>query len=207
MKLRRIFKSNLFLVIQIVDDDLEEFEILRETASIFPKNDLRRADAAVFFYSVQTICSRTQFNPSWINKGECASVQVFYKKLLEKGVPPNYVGIISPYQEQVRIIRSAIEADGLALPKVGSVEEFQGQERMIILISTVRSKRRKEDKEFGLGFVSHPKRINVAISRARSMLVVFGNALFIAEDPTWKAVLTGCQKEFCYFQEQPVARR
>ena len=42
---------------------------------------------------------------------------------------------------------------------VGSVEKFQGQEREIIIISTVRSQdvNLTHDKDFNLGFVGNPK--------------------------------------------------
>lgn len=61
-------------------------------------------------------------------------------------------------------------------PKIGSVEEFQGQEKMIIIMSVVRSNFESisYDTQRALGFVRNPRRLNVAISRARAMLIIIG---------------------------------
>ena len=56
---------------------------------------------------------------------------------------PKEIGIISPYRRQVQKIRMLLEKKKIKDSKditVGSTEEFQGQERRIIIISTVRSK-------------------------------------------------------------------
>jgi len=47
------------------------------------------------------------------------------------------VGIITPYRKQVEKTRLLLASVGLDEVKVGSVVEFQGQERLVIIISTV----------------------------------------------------------------------
>lgn len=94
----------------------------------------------------------------------------------------------------MKIIRNLLNKFGEAGEsgvKVGSVEEFQGQEKSIILVSTVRtcSKLISSDTKFGLGFLQCPKRMNVAISRARSLLVVFGKENVLFADPNWRHLI------------------
>merc|ERR1711983_495564 len=74
---------------------------------------------------------------------------------------------------------------------VGSTEEFQGQERRIIIISTVRSKPTllQSDYEHKLGFLNNPKRFNVAITRAKALMVVIGNPYLLCMDKYWKEFL------------------
>lgn len=106
------------------------------------------------------------------------------------------IGIITPYTQQVKKIRTAITQSNLAMPKVGTVEEFQGQERKIILLSTVRTMEHqlKDDKRYSLGFIQSPERMNVAISRARALLVIFGNPKLLSIDPNWKFLIEYCHK-------------
>lgn len=89
---------------------------------------------------------------------------------------------------------------------MGSVEEFQGQERRVIIVSTVRSSAEliEFDARHSLGFVANPKRFNVAVTRARALLVVVGNPHVLRQDAHWGALLeyavragayTGCEHE------------
>jgi len=58
-----------------------------------------------------------------------------------------------------QVIRKEFPSRDMSKLKVGSVEEFQGQERRAIIISTVRSSNEhlKEDNKFKLGFLNNPK--------------------------------------------------
>jgi len=75
------------------------------------------------------------------------------------------------------------------------VEEFQGQERRVIILSTVRSPNKEYldmDKEFHLGFLDNPKRFNVAITRAQALLIIIGNPDTLFMDQNWTKFLKYC---------------
>ncbi|KAJ6682872.1 DNA2/NAM7 HELICASE FAMILY [Salix koriyanagi] len=93
------------------------------------------------------------------------------------------IGVITPYRQQVLKIKKVLENWELSEVKVGSVEQFQGQEREVIIVSTVRStiKHNDFDKTYCLGFLSNPKRFNVAITRARSLLIIVGNPHIVSQ--------------------------
>jgi len=71
---------------------------------------------------------------------------------------------------------------------VGSTEEFQGQERRIIIMTTVRSQPDllQHDFRHRLGFLRNPKRFNVAITRAKALLIVVGNPNLLSLDSHWR---------------------
>ena len=74
---------------------------------------------------------------------------------------------------------------------VGSVEVFQGGERAVIIVSTVRSTVEflDFDARHALGFLVNPKRFNVAVTRAQQLLVIVGNPAILALDDSWSALL------------------
>lgn len=111
-------------------------------------------------------------------------------------IDDSQIGIISPYNAQNGKIRQAINTAALKKGrtgqlKVGSVEEFQGQERRAIIVSTVRSNTKfvEFDLRHTLGFVANPRRFNVAITRAQSLLVVIGDPIVLSLDPMWRDFL------------------
>ncbi|KAF8868065.1 AAA domain-containing protein [Mucidula mucida] len=100
------------------------------------------------------------------------------------------IGIIAPYHAQVQKIRKLLSTSASGI-KVGSVEEFQGQERKVIIISTVRSSREfvEYDLRHTLGFVASPRRFNVAVTRAKALLIIIGDPLVLSLDPLWRQFL------------------
>ena len=98
------------------------------------------------------------------------------------------IGLISFYGKQVGNIKNSVRpyAHKLGIPvKLNTVDKFQGMERNIIIVSTVRSDKAvkadgsiRENSE--PGFAKSPERLNVALSRARRLLIVIGNMEFFS---------------------------
>lgn len=128
-------------------------------------------------------------------------VAKYVRKFAACGQTANDIGIITPYLQQVKTIRSKLRNENCLIePKIGTVEEFQGQERKIILLSTVRTTRENLhlDEKYSLGFIGHPNRMNVAISRARALLVIFGSAELLSNDTNWQYLINYCVENKCF---------
>ncbi|XP_047512262.1 uncharacterized protein LOC125054413 isoform X2 [Pieris napi] len=106
---------------------------------------------------------------------------------------------------KIKYLRLIFNAMGLPQPKIGTVEEFQGQERPIILITTVRSTESliQQDIKYTLGFVNSPKRLNVAITRAQISMILFCNPHLLSTDSLWNEVIMNAVNNNrymgCYF--------
>ncbi|EDO45106.1 predicted protein, partial [Nematostella vectensis] len=136
-------------------------------------------------------------SPSWFNPVEAVQVVRYVQALKNSATCPIKLadlGIITPYKKQVEKIRLLLSRVGIDEVKVGSVEEFQGQERPAIIISTVRSTEAMVgfDVAHTIGFLDNPKRFNVAVTRAQSLLVVVGNPHVLCRDPYWCSLLQYC---------------
>ncbi|GAB0175958.1 RNA helicase Mov10l1 [Grus japonensis] len=123
--------------------------------------------------------TREGHSPSWFNPTEAVQVMQYCCHLAKNEnavVSVTDIGVITPYRKQVEKIRFLLRSIDLADIKVGTVEEFQGQEYMVIILSTVRSHEGLfGDDKYCLGFLFNPKRFNVAITRAKALLIVVGN--------------------------------
>lgn len=162
---------------------------------------LPNKDFPVVFFGIQGCDEREGNNPSWFNRTEASKVVEVTKRLTAgKNMSEEDIGVITPYRQQVLKLKKAFEDLDMPDIKVGSVEQFQGQERQVIIISTVRStiKHNEFDRTYCLGFLSNPKRFNVAITRAKSLLIIIGNPHIISKDPNWNKLLWRCADNSSY---------
>ncbi|XP_076709511.2 RNA helicase Mov10l1 isoform X3 [Callospermophilus lateralis] len=93
----------------------------------------------LIFHGVRGSEAREGRSPSWFNPAEAVQV-MRYCCLLARSVSSQVsardIGVITPYRKQVEKIKILLRNVDLMDIKVGSVEEFQGQEYLVIVIST-----------------------------------------------------------------------
>ncbi|KAL6928713.1 hypothetical protein ACO0SA_002042 [Hanseniaspora valbyensis] len=97
----------------------------------------------------------------------------------------NQIGIVSPYKEQVRLIRRLFEMRYGSLINqtvaIETVDSFQGQEKTIMIFSCVRS----SDTSTSIGFLRDFRRLNVALTRGKSNMWIVGNSNMLRKDKLW----------------------
>ncbi|XP_054261036.1 putative helicase MOV-10 [Macrosteles quadrilineatus] len=168
-------------------------------------SELPNPDFPLIFHGVQGQDERESNSPSYFNRQEIDVVLMYIEKLLRNGLPKKYkvkeddIGIITPYRKQVQKFRKALDLKRWDI-RVGSVEEFQGSEKLIIFISTVRSTMELVDEDyfFKLGFLKNPKRFNVSVTRAKALLIVVGNPNILRHDKQWYHLLEYCHNNRAY---------
>ncbi|KAI8771706.1 helicase Mov10l1, partial [Biomphalaria glabrata] len=164
--------------------------------------ELPKSGFPVIFHGLRGLDLRETNSPSWFNPGEIMQVIIYLQGVLKENIKPEDIGVITPYKKQVEKIRFMIDNLGLPEIKVGSVEEFQGQEQQVIILSCVRSNEKLigADIRHSLGFLCNPKRLNVSITRAISLLIIVGNPYVLVQDHHWNQLIQYCKENGGYIE-------
>lgn len=116
--------------------------------------------------------SKSKYNPD-----EAKTVAEQAEVLIEEGVSAEDIGVITPYTAQIGTIASELHNVDIEEPKkidIDTIDSFQGGERTAIIVSFVRS-----NNSNTAGFLEFPKegprRLNVAITRAKKRLILVGD--------------------------------
>lgn len=126
----------------------------------------------------------TPYKHSYLNKLEIKLLLKFLRNLhksIQSGeikFPPGYLPsilVIAPYSKQVQEIRRELRINNLQA-RVETIDAVQGLEADFALISVTRSNTKKS---FGFVGEDYWRRHNVALSRARHGLYIFGDAEFV----------------------------
>ncbi|VEU19969.1 DEKNAAC100344 [Brettanomyces naardenensis] len=148
------------------------------------------------FFDVHGEEEQNQATKSLSNYVEASIALELVDDLLGKFPTVNWaglIGIISPYKEQVRLLRRLfVDHFGNIITKqidFNTVDGFQGQEKEVILFSCVRA-----ENHTGIGFLADIRRMNVALTRARTSLWVLGSRKALVNNRTWKHLVDDAYK-------------
>lgn len=132
------------------------------------------------------------------------------------------IGVVSPYRKQCNELIKHLSRKKINNIDVGSAEVFQGQQRLVMIVSTVRS-----NKDRNLGFVANAKvcvlqfipifqfnlnefsnlfsflfqRLNVMLTRAIGLLIIVGDPITLGTDENWRNVIEYIFTNGGYFSE------
>lgn len=112
----------------------------------------------------------------------------------------NKIGVISPYKEQIqRMRREFMRYFGGSITKFvdfNTIDGFQGQEKEIIIISCVRA----DDSQSGVGFLKDFRRMNVALTRARTSIWILGHQKSLRKSKLWSHLIDDAEGRGCLQQ-------
>lgn len=119
---------------------------------------------------------------SYLNRTEASNCEKIVTRFMKAGILPSQIGVVTPYEGQRSYIVQYMQFNG-SLRKdlykeieVTSVDAFQGREKDYIILSCVRS-----NEHQGIGFLSDPRRLNVALTRAKYGVVILGNPKILSK--------------------------
>jgi len=162
---------------------------VREPSSDFEWPDRTHPIAFVPLATSQEAAIYHNLSESKVNKDEAEVVVGIVKQLISGGhVTPKQIGVITPYSGQMALLMEMFERAGGTKKgqpyhklTVHTVDGFQGREKDIIIFSTVRA-----NAQGRVGFLNDWRRLNVALTRARTGLIVVGHEPTLVTDEHWK---------------------
>lgn len=148
-----------------------------------------RPSAPVVFINTDAISTHLEIQSGSriTNTTESRLVTQLTLSLLSLGVPANEVGIIAFYRSQLALLRSSltsahtqtqssesiapVKSPDVAAVELHTADKFQGRDKEVVIVSCVRS---NENSVVG-DLLKDRRRINVALTRARSKIIILGS--------------------------------
>lgn len=117
------------------------------------------------------------------NNTEVSLIEQTVESLLASGVTEERMALISVYRSQLRIISQALKArQGI---EIATIDKYQGRDKDCVIISLVRN---NDTGNVG-DLLRDWRRINVALTRAKSKLIIFGSVTTLKSTALYSALL------------------
>lgn len=148
------------------------------------------AESGVLFLDTAGSGLEEQVDPasqSTLNPGEVKALALIWTQLAQAGIQAEQAVLLAPYRAQVDALRAHPELQGL---RVATLNAWQGREEEVVLCSLVRS-----NPEGRLGFVADVRRLTVALTRAKRLLVLVGDSATLTNHPRFRSLMHTLEQE------------
>ena len=131
---------------------------------------------------------------SLYNPGEARVTAAAVDALCRAGVSAGDIGVIAPYRAQVAELRRALDRSGYANVEAHTVDRYQGRDKLAIILSLVHTTEAGGEEagggqdrsgggasfSAGGGLLADWRRVNVALTRAKTKLIIVGSTRGVA---------------------------
>ena len=158
---------------------------LRDHPSVTTYEDVMGVSKNVFFLDHRFHEDSDEDLKSKSNYHEAKFIAAFCNYLLLQGYQAEQITVLTAYTGQVMLLKKQMPRKRFEGIRITAIDNFQGEENDIILLSLVRS-----NKDNTVGFLKEDNRLCVALSRARQGLYVLGNfAVLEKSSRLWEKVV------------------
>lgn len=164
-----------------------------EKLNIRPWHAKKQLPPYAFFDTVTGRQEQNLKSMSFVNKDE-VQVAIDLIDFLLKHFEKTYdfrgkIGVISPYKEQMLKMKKDFKNYfGGSINKYidfNTIDGFQGQEKEIVIISCVRA----DDSKTSVGFLKDFRRMNVALTRAKTSMWILGHHKSLSKSKLWRHLI------------------
>ncbi|ORX52853.1 hypothetical protein DM01DRAFT_1374888 [Hesseltinella vesiculosa] len=170
-----------------ISNELFYFGRLNNGSIVSQRKALVEGLPPLLFVDVLGNEQRSSGGNSFWNHDEVSVIVHTLEGLLQLGVDAEQIGVIALYKEQADKIQFYLGNNtqtGIRNVQISTVDAFQGAEKEIILLSTVRTS--------SAGFIDNHSRVNVSLTRAKRHLLIFGSRHLLLGNQVWAKVIAHC---------------
>ncbi|XP_038070359.1 NFX1-type zinc finger-containing protein 1-like [Patiria miniata] len=161
------------------------YKNLYDDQSVLKMDNVKGVAHNMFFIDHQHLESQSGDSKTKSNQYEAEVLVGLCKYLLQQGYDNSQITILTAYTGQMFCFRRLMDKATFEGVRVCVVDNFQGEENDIILLSLVRS-----NEEESIGFLRTKNRVCVALSRARMGFYCMGNGSILKKAHIWQDIFT-----------------
>ncbi|CAI5760795.1 unnamed protein product [Candida verbasci] len=128
------------------------------------------------------------------NPTEAFLIQQIVKTLVLSGVEEKHIGVMSYYRSQLNLLKKLLSSKTEI--ETLTADQYQGKDKQCIIISLVRS----NDKKVAGELLKEWRRLNVAITRAKSKLIILGSRTTLSNNNVTKIFIDFIDSKGWYYK-------